>query len=250
MTTHHKDDCPCGSGKRYKHCHMAADQAKSRRGWMTAVGVVAALVVGVAAWGAITQWQAGRARSAAGGGAGDSLAARSGAGGAGGDVAGSSSPAPQGAFGGLVPGQNNQVPLPSAAAGRTMPGGGSAAVLPGENAIPWQYDVAKNRHYDPRPGHQHWHSGPPPSDTTMAVTTTGGSAPTVTVGGGTAGAGLVPRVTTTTSTMNTAGSEALAPGENPAPWEYDKARDRHFDPRNAHRHWHSGPPPPLSGRGN
>jgi hypothetical protein len=123
----------------------------------------------------------------------------------------------------------------------------SSALAPGENPAPWQYDVAKNRHYDPRSGHQHWHNGPPPSDTSQAggISTSGPG--TVTVTGG--GAGLTPTVTTKTVPM-TGGTTPLAPGENPAPWEYDAAKNRHFDPRDSHRHWHSGPPPPVSERGN
>jgi len=253
MTTGHKDLCPCGSGKRYKHCHMPIDQAKGRRGWMAGVAVVAALVLGVAAWGAISQWQATQALR--GGGAGDSLRVGSGVGGAAGgpgDVSGVNSPAPQGTFGSVVPGRNDQAPIP-ATAGRTLPMGGSSsqAVMPGENPTPWQYDVARNRHYNPLPGHQHWHNGPPPSDTSGALTVTGTN-PVVTVGGSpSSGLSVSGGVTTskaTGSTMATSGSEALAPGENPAPWEYDKARDRHFNPTDAHRHWHSGPPPPVSER--
>jgi len=255
MTTGHKDLCRCGSGKRYKHCHMPIDQAKSRRGWMAGVAVVAALVLGVAAWGAISQWQASQALQ--GGGAGDSLRTAGSAGGATGgpgDVSGVNSPAPQGAFGTMVPGRNDQAPIP-ATAGRSLPMGPSSsqAVMPGENPTRWQYDVARNRHYNPLPGHQHWHNGPPPSDTSGALTVTGTN-PTVSVGGGGSGGLSVSggAITTTSkvsgSTMATSGSEPLKPGENPAPWEYDKARDRHYNPTDAHRHWHSGPPPPVSER--
>ena len=231
MTTHHKDDCRCGSGQRYKHCHMAADQAKARREWMTAIGIVGALIVGVAAWGAITQWRAGRA---AGGGAGDSLALP-GTGripGGGGDVAGTSSPAPRGAFGTLVPGQNAPPPIAgSADLGTAAPN----ALLPGEKPVPWHYDVARNRHYDPRPGHGHWHDGPPPSDTSSTL-----SAPTVTVGGGASASAKV--------TSSLPQNMELAPGENPVAWEYDKAKNRHYNPNPGHRHWHSGPPPPPAER--
>jgi hypothetical protein len=234
MTTHHKDDCPCGSGKRYKHCHMASDGARKRRLLIAGFSLVGALVVGVAAWGAITQWQAGRA---AGGSA--NAPATTGAG----DVSGATAPAPSGAFGSLVPGRNSQAPIPTSPTGAIVPmPGANTALAPGEKAVPWQYDVAKNRHYDPRPGHQHWHNGPPPADTSQAVGTTTGSGSTVTVGGGSGG------ITTSTS-MQSSGNTPLAPGENPAPWEYDQAKNRHFDPRDAHRHWHSGPPPAVSERG-
>lgn len=34
---------------------------------------------------------------------------------------------------------------------------------------------------------------------------------------------------------------APAPGATPAPWTYDPATNRHWDPN--HNHWHDGPPP-------
>lgn len=74
---------------------------------------------------------------------------------------------------------------------------------------PWEYNPITNQHWDPRPGHEHWHAGPPPDDPVAAMQ--GGA-----TGGGTAGA-------------------------TPQPYEYDAINDRHWDP--AHGHWHSGPPP-------
>lgn len=250
MTTHHKDACPCGSGKRYKHCHMAADEARRRRSWMAGIGVLAALVVGAGAWGAIAAWRAGHTETPGPAAGRDSVAAGGATGAAGGDVSGATAPVASEAFGRVVPGRNAQAPIPASPAGPiTRNPGASGALAPGEHPAPWQYDVARNRYYDPRPGHQHWHNGPPPADTTStssgpAITTTGGPGPIVTVGGG-----GTAKVTSTTQSMATTGSEALAPGENPAPWEYDKARDRYFDPRDAHRHWHAGPPPPVGQRG-
>ena len=250
MSTHHKDACPCGSGKRYKHCHLAADQARARRGWGAAIAAVILLVVGAGAWGAMRQWQAGRdlERGRLGVG-GDTLGgARPGAPGGAGDVAGATSPAPQGAFGGVVPGRNNLPPLPATTARPLVsPGGGSSGVLPGENPVAWQYDVAQNRHYDPRPGHQHWHSGPPPGDTTGAVPTGGSSSPVVRVGSGSGATTVTPNVVTRPVQPS---SQPLAPGENPAPWEFDAAKNRHFDPRDGHRHWHTGPPPAPDQRSN
>jgi hypothetical protein len=260
MTTHHKDACRCGSGKRYKHCHLPADQARARRGWIAGIGAIALLLVAGAAWGVYSRWQ--EARLLEGGGGGDSLRTQGVVAGgmpAGSDVSGAGSPAPQGAFGGISPGgRNAQAPLPASPGGSIPMGQSSSQALqPGENPTPWQYDVARNRHYDPRPGHMHWHNGAPPADTSnIGITTTGGSNPTVSVGGSgnvtvtpSGGSGLTPNVTTRTTPITSAGSTPLAPGENPAPWEYDKAKDRHFDPRDAHRHWHAGPPPAVSERG-
>jgi hypothetical protein len=228
MTTHHKDDCPCGSGKRYKHCHMAADQAKSRRGWMAGVGVVGLLVVGAAAWGMYGQWQAGKAATGT---------AATTPGGAGGDVSGTQAP-----FGGVVPGLNTQSPL---TASGNIPPGSTNELAPGENPTPWQYDVAKDRHYDPRPGHNHWHPGTPPSDTSAAA---GGVMPTPTVTT-TGGAGNISTTTTVTPTPISPNFRAeVAPGENPQPWEHDVKGNRHYNPLPGHQHWHPGPPPPASAR--
>jgi len=53
-----------------------------------------------------------------------------------------------------------------------MPQAPSQAFKPGlqteglpKDPKPWQYDPATNQHFDPRPGHGHWHQGqPPPED--------------------------------------------------------------------------------------
>jgi hypothetical protein len=44
-------------------------------------------------------------------------------------------------------------------------GGGEAlqAGAPMRQGKPWEYDAASNMHFDPSPGHQHWHQGPPPA---------------------------------------------------------------------------------------
>jgi len=42
--------------------------------------------------------------------------------------------------------------------------GTSSATTPTRVGQPWEYDAAANAHWDPRPGHQHWHAGPPPPD--------------------------------------------------------------------------------------
>lgn len=34
----------------------------------------------------------------------------------------------------------------------------------------------------------------------------------------------------------------------PQPWEYDEERNRYFDPRAGHGHWHQGTPPPEDER--
>ncbi len=36
---------------------------------------------------------------------------------------------------------------------------------------PWEYNERTNQHWDPTPGHQHWHPGPPPVQTGAEATT-------------------------------------------------------------------------------
>lgn len=40
---------------------------------------------------------------------------------------------------------------------------GSAAGAPARMGSPWEFDSASNTHFDPSPGHNHWHAGPPPA---------------------------------------------------------------------------------------
>lgn len=76
------------------------------------------------------------------------------------------------------------------------------------NPMPWQYDAATDRHYDPN--HMHWHAGRPPAPGSR-VASSGDQVP------------APPGIT------------------NPTPWQFDATTNRHFDPN--HGHWHSGPPP-------
>ncbi len=224
MSVNHKDDCPCGSGKRYKHCHLAVDDARRRKTSVAGIVVISALVLGAAAFGAMNQWQIGKKNAALAGAGTDSGAATA----AGGN-----------AFGINQPGATGRPPLPQSNAGSVIPMSSSSALAPGESPTPWEYDVAKNRHYDPRPGHTHWHNGPPPSDTTQAVVVAprqikldekgnviGETASRV------AGSAITP-----------VGSTQLSPGENPRAWEYDKGKNQYYDPTPGHQHWHSGPAP-------
>ncbi len=235
MSVHHKDDCPCGSGKRYKHCHLPIDEARRRKATLAGLLVVGAIVVGVAAFGAMNQWQLGR-KGALADSAGVPTAGVPGGAAAGGDVSGVPAPASPGAFGIVQPGMNGRAPIPTTTVGTTIPIGNSGALAPGEHPEPWQYDVAKNRHYDPRVGHQHWHSGPPPADTANAVVT----APrTIRLDDkGNVVNDVSARVAGSSATV---GSTPLQAGENPKAWEYDKAKNQHFDP--SHGHWHTGPAP-------
>jgi len=251
MATHHKDDCPCGSGKRYKHCHLQIDQARRRKARVAGLVLVGAVLLGVAAFGAIGGWPGGKKNASLAGAdssATRALATTGGAVGGGGDVGGTRAPTPSSVFGIVQPGLTGRPPIPQSNVGTTIPiGAGKGGLAPGENPMPWEYDIAKNRHYDPRPGHQHWHNGPPPADTTQAVVIAPrqikldakGNVISETASR-VAGSGTV-AATGSAAGGWAGGHQPLAPGENPKPWEYDKAKDRHFDP--THGHWHAGKPP-------
>ncbi len=106
---------------------------------------------------------------------------------------------------------------------------------------PWEYDAAGNRHWNPEPGHQHWHNGPPPvpgqstGSTTLSGPFTAGApanlGPISLAPGG-------PQPVTPTP----AGPQ---PGD-PEAWQYDAANNQHWHP--GHRHWHPGQPPPPEQR--
>ncbi|MHC4080241.1 MAG: hypothetical protein ACYS15_07135 [Planctomycetota bacterium] len=85
------------------------------------------------------------------------------------------------------------------------------------NPEPWQYDPVADKHYDPSPGHQHWHRGRPPAQNAD------GSSPS----------SAVP----ITGTPNI---------PNPEPWQYDPATNKFWHP--GHNHWHNGQPPPPDQR--
>ena len=140
MATHSKELCPCGSGKRYKHCHQPID-ARRRRNLFVAGGVVVLIV-------AAAVFAGPRLLAKARGGAAKTTAAAS---------------------AGV---ESTGVVLPNGAAGPplrdpnalTLRPPNSGELAPGEHPKPWEYDIAHDRYYDPRPGHMHWHSGAPPAD--------------------------------------------------------------------------------------
>ncbi len=222
MTVHHKDLCPCGSGKRYKHCHLPIKQAQQKRITLIAVGIAVVAAGSAIAWTVIDQ------RSKASTPLPPSTTASSN-----GDVGAN-------AFGGVQPGVAGRSPTP-VQQGTTVSIPSGNAVEPGTQPKPWEYDVAKNRHFDPSPGHQHWHDGPPPATPGAAsgatVTTTPGVTATTSSG--------APVKITGTSSVQVAPSTPLAPGETPKPYEYDAVKNQYFDP--AHNHWHPGKPPANAG---
>ena len=164
MATHSKDSCPCGSGKRYKHCHQPIDAAR-RRNLIVFGALFVALVA--AAWFAVPPLMAkfGAGKSTrAGAMAADSAARKefeTAPGAA--AVVGTASATGAAAIGVVNPNGVAGPPLrdPNAL---TFKPSNSGELAPGEHPTPWEYDVARNRHYDPRPGHMHWHSGAPPAN--------------------------------------------------------------------------------------
>ncbi len=71
---------------------------------------------------------------------------------------------------------------------------------------PWTYDSVTDQHFNPEPGHKHWHKGHPPN-------------------------------------QNAAAPKPIPNIPNPEPWQYDAATDQHFNPEPGHNHWHGGKPP-------
>src|SRR5262245_8026896 len=136
MTVGQKDPCPCGSGKKYKHCHAKKDMQKRRTGgWIIPVAVFA---VG---FGLIYFVSHGGGASSAGR---------------------SSMPVP------TATATSTQVPVTSSSTTVSSAASANQSPLPG-GATPkdWQYDAPRNRYW--HPGHQHWHDGKPPSAAEQAA---------------------------------------------------------------------------------
>ncbi len=96
------------------------------------------------------------------------------------------------------------------------------------NPAPWQYDQVTNQHWDPTPGHVHWHSGLPPANP--------GAASPGTTNLGAAGVA---------ATLLQSGTPDIP---NPQPWQYDPVTNKHWNPLPGHQHWHDGTAPPPDQR--
>jgi len=177
------DPCPCGSGLKYKHCHAGRMRLTmgGRRGWVWAV--VGVIVVAAVAWGIMRSQSRPTAPTRM-----------------------VMTPQP------VAPGA---VPSTGAMPGSTPLSNDPTATAPPAGATPvaWEYDAARNRHYDPN--HGHFHEGPPPPPEARVASAQGapGTAPA---------------------------------GPTPAAWTYDEKNNQHWDPN--HGHWHQGPPPPVGSR--
>ena len=131
-----------------------------------------------------------------------------------------------------LPDKKTRTPVSTAvpAFGQT---GSTSTLNPGiPNPTPWQYDPVTNKHYDPTPGHVHWHTGLPPGDPGAAI-------PGATLPGAT-----LPGATTSTNPLQL-GNPAIP---NPLPWQFDPVANKHWNPLPGHAHWHSGPAPPPDQR--
>jgi hypothetical protein len=203
MTVRHKDPCPCGSGKKYKHCHLKKDREKREHGIWLLLGAV--VVIGAAA----LYFARGGPLPWGGGQAGEPPAA--------GRPVGAGTQATQ------------RIPVTTTtatAAGTTVATAGASAdqsPLPGgATPQPWQYDAPRNRFW--HPDHAHWHDGPPPDPAQRA-------------------ASAATRTATTTNLPAPPGVDQspLPGGAVPAPNYYDAAKDRYWVAE--HAHWHPGRPP-------
>jgi hypothetical protein len=192
-----KGPCPCGSGKRYKHCHGPRDRAKKRMTVLLALLAVAVGAAVVAGW-PLLQGLRTPAPATTGSRAAGATAARP-------DTA-VRADAGKPVLGETTPGGLVRAPIPDPNELTVRPPN-SGELAPGEHPRPWEYDVAHNRYYDPRPGHMHWHSGQPPADTTRQF-----QAPVVVVSGGKGGPVTVTTTSVKVAPARAAGAAAGAPG--------------------------------------
>ena len=149
MTVGQKDPCPCGSGKKYKHCHALKDRGKKQAGWIIPVAV---FVVG---FGLIYFVSHGK----------------------GAQPVATSAPVP-------IPSTTTTTTQPAnvpvTSSNTTVQSAGSADQSPlpnGATPKPWQFDAPRNRYW--HPGHGHWHDGAPPPEPERAaeMTQAGARAP-------------------------------------------------------------------------
>jgi hypothetical protein len=95
---------------------------------------------------------------------------------------------------------------------------------------PWEYNAVNNQHWDPTPGHEHWHNGPPPNRT-------GGNL----VPSTTPAAGGFPALPPANPAATVPTPTPVAAAGDPGAWDYDAESDRHWNPNT--RVWDQGMPP-------
>lgn len=137
-------------------------------------------------------------------------------------------------FGGSAP-ESTARPIPASQTVRPAPSTPTSVARPSQAQAPtrqggpWEYDLATNHHWNPLPGHEHWHQGqPPPEDQRNAP-----SSPTLTP--------------VTTSPIQVTPSDGR-PERVGTPWEYDAETGFHWNPLPGHDHWHRGEAPPEDQR--
>jgi hypothetical protein len=204
MTVGLKDPCPCGSGKRYKHCHRALDGKRQKR----ASWVVLAVIFAAALAAIVLFFGRNRGGTAPVASTGNATARTTG----------------------------TTIPMPTATGSTGATGEASqnqAPLADGHAPQAYEFDAAGNRHWDPT--HQHWHTGPPPPESLRGPGTTTSA---------TSASGAPVQVNTTTRQIpvpNAVDQSPLPDGSAPQPYQFDASKNRHWDP--GHRHWHIGPAP-------
>jgi len=96
------------------------------------------------------------------------------------------------------------------------------------NPEPWEYNASTNQHYNPLPGHEHWHDGPPPQNPAGTLNTATLPVPVQQ---------QVPTVPTA-APVQPAGDPADG---SPEDWEYNAGNDSHWNP--VTQTWDAGMPP-------
>ena len=130
--------CPCGSGLKFKKCCIGkrlpvADGETTRGGMYLGVGVVALIIIG----GIMLVTPASEDTDTTG------------------TVVTPTPITRPGSTQQIIVPQQSPVTIP-----QQQPPANSG--LPQRTGRPWEYDAATNSHWDPSPGHEHWHSGPVP----------------------------------------------------------------------------------------
>lgn len=230
-----KDPCHCGSGRRYKHCHMEENVKRRRTIQLISIFVpIVVIGIGLVLWSqrndnaSLQQLLTGQP-----GGSQSSSASAD------------QSPLPEGRTPvaweydaekdrywdpGHTHWHDGQPPpedLRTTATANT-PASNLQNTNPNiPNPEPYQYDPLTNQHYDP--GHGHWHNGqqPPPEQRSASTPSTSTSP-----------------ITSTTVQTPSANQNPNIP--NPEPWQFNAESNQHYHP--GHGHWHNGQPPPEDQR--
>lgn len=221
METRSKDPCPCGSGKRYKHCCRDRDRKKKNSyQYLFFLLPVVVVAIGLVLWSQRndrpTFRQALTGQPAASATASEDQSPLP----DGRNPAPWEFDAPRNRHWNPGHGHWHNGPPPPENQRSTVPANAPQAVNPNvPDPEPWQFDPETNQHFDPN--HKHWHQGPAPPEDQRKTSSTSNT------------------VTTTTTTTAPLGTNPDIP--NPEPYQYDPVTNQYYDP--GHAHWHRGRPP-------